>query len=274
MKIKLIVSSDKNPSYLGFVKIQEQVCKNVGLDFFLCRTGCKSWSLSENKVEVPKIYGIPDIFVAQVIRYIIPAFFPDKKFIVGDIDMIFLSKNYIKNLINLVNHDESFWLIDSNRYQYENILRFPCCYYLATGEKFAKILKLKKPNWNNCKNLIKAIWARGEGWGSDEFFISEAILLASSSIVVRHYNKRHNSSFNKGAYPKGRINRSNWKYSRIGLFLNSYIDAHMLRPIENHINELRHILNYVYCGMNGYTYLKYEISRFFKKRDDLFLYKL
>lgn len=268
MSVTLIYSSNLNPVYVKFSILQEEVCKHLGMRSFFCKSGAPEWSVTENEACLPSIEGVPDVFVAQVSRYILPAFFPDRMFIVGDVDMLFLSRRFTDRLQKRISGLQGLMLMDSDTY--EHVLRFPCCYYIGTGRVFAEILGLKEVNRDSVEELIRRIWSRNEGWTGDEYFFSEAAQLASNRIEITHYNQRVKTIFGRREKLKGRINRSNWRYTRLGLISGKYIDVHCVRPIEQHIPDLRHIFNYVYCGLNGWRYLKYEFARIFRRKPDLF----
>jgi len=268
MSITLIYSSNLNPVYTKFAVLQEEVCAHLGLATYFCKSGASTWYIDEREAHLPSIDGVPDVFVAQVARYIMPAFFPDRDFIVGDIDMLFLSRRYVHRLKKVI--ESNTGLIQTDTDIYCNVLRAPCCYYVGKGRVFADILGLCEPEWDDVVTLIRQIWSRGEGWTGDEYFFSEAAWLASDRIPISHLNGRVPRLFGHRTRLRGRINRSNWRYTRLGLIMGGYIDAHCLRPIEHNINHLRHLFNYVYCGLNGLRYLRYEFSRIFLGAPDLF----
>lgn len=268
MNVTLIYSSNLNPVYVKFSILQEEVCRHLGLDPFFCKSGAPEWSVDDRQACLPSIEGVPDVFVAQVSRYILPAFFPDRTFIVGDVDMLFLSRRFVQGLKRRIQGLEGLMLMDSDTYQH--VLRFPCCYYIGKGRVFADILGLSDPKWPDVEQLIRDIWSRGEGWTGDEYFFSEAAQLASARIPVAHHNHRVKTWMGRRSKLMGRINRSDWRYTRLGLMMGRYIDVHCVRPIETHIPDLRHIFNYVYCGLDGSRYLRYELSRIFRGTPDLF----
>ena len=129
MNVTLIYSSNLNPVYVKFSILQEEVCRHLGLDSFFCKSGAPEWSVDDRQACLPSIEGVPDVFVAQVARYILPAFFPDRTFIVGDVDMLFLSRRFVQGLKRRIQGLEGLMLMDSDTYQH--VLRFPCCYYIG-----------------------------------------------------------------------------------------------------------------------------------------------
>lgn len=268
MGVTLIYSSNQNPVYARFSILQEEACKHLGFQTFFCSSGADRWELRDGGVDIPSIDGIPDVFISQVARYIIPAFFPEREFLVGDIDMLILSRKHASNMSRYIQSHEGLVLIDSDTYR--DVLRYPCCYYGGKGKVFANILGLNDPTWGDVVELIKMIWDRGEGWTGDEFYFSEMAQLASVRVPVSHFNMRVSTPFGRRKKLKGRINRSDWKYNRLALFLDSYIDAHCVRPIEENITGLRHVFNYVYSGLDGRRYLRYELLRVFRGAPDLF----
>lgn len=269
MGVTLIYSSNRNPVYARFSILQEEACRHLGLKTFFCQSGAETWSLREDGADLPPIEGVPDVFISQVARYILPAFFPEREFLVGDIDMLILSRKHAQRVSSRIRSHDGLLLIDSDTYH--NLLRYPCCYYGGKGKVFAEVLGLKDPSWEgDVVPLIRDIWGRGDGWTGDEYYFSEAAQLASKRVSVAHFNERVSTPFGRRGKLKGRINRSDWRFNRLGLFTESYIDAHCVRPIEENIDRLRHVFNYLYSGLDGRRYMMFELSRFLRGTPDLF----
>lgn len=199
-------------------------------------------------IKVPQIEGISSGFISQVIRFIIPCLFPDEVSVIGDIDMIPLSKDYFtKNIAQYSN--DAVLIFSSDAYTTE--LRYPMCYIAAKGKYFQEIIGLKDTDEATVERFIKDLHALGKKWDTDELFFAEQLhksaLLSRTVFLQRGWNPM----------AKNRIDRSHWKYSKFGLFFNKYIDVHCLRPMEHHLNELKNIVDYVGLGSEGKKYFLY-----------------
>lgn len=259
----LIVSSDLNPIYLDFIEIQKNSCQSVNLDLFICKCGCVEWKLGDDYIEIPRIDGVPDVFVSLVSRFLIPCFFEEELFVVGDIDMLFLNKNFVKNIVSISTQNSGITFVDSNTY--ESVLRFASCYTVGFGKYFNLIFNLEDKSFDSFKNVIQRLYWEFEGWTGDELLMTQYALMNSENMNILHYNVRK-----RYGKIKGRINRDSWKYSRLFLFFNLYIDAHCVRPIGNNQQKLKHLFNYILCDLNGFEYFKFEIRRLLGKEKDLF----
>ena len=264
----LIVSSNSNPVYLDFIDIQRQLCHVLGIKLFVCKCGMERWNFSAQGIDIPSIEGVPDVFVSQVSRFLIPAYFPEELFIVGDIDMLFLDKGYLNGLLKTKLNSHALTFVDSNTY--ESVLRFPMCYIIGFGNVFNIITKVGECNFDAFNEAVQRIYWEFGDWTGDEYYFTQCALLNSQKITIEHLNVRVKKGFANRRFLKGRINRDNWKYSRIKLLLNCYKDVHCLRPIGNNLDELKHLLNFIYCDLNYYKYIKYEYTRIFKGVPNLF----
>lgn len=199
-------------------------------------------------IKIPVIGDVPSGFIAQVIRFIIPCMFPEEVSVIGDIDMVPLNKDYFTKNISQYNNDDIV-IFSSDAYPTE--LRYPMCYIAAKGKYFQQIIGLEDTNPATIEKFIRDLHALDKNWDTDELFFAEQ--LHHSSLLKKAI------FLNRGWSPmaKNRIDRSYWKYSRLGLFFNKYIDAHCLRPMDKHTKELKNIVEYVDHGSDGKKYFSY-----------------
>lgn len=196
-------------------------------------------------IKVPQIEGISCGFISQVIRFIIPCMYPEEVSVIGDIDMIPLNKDYFtKNIAQT--DDDDIVIFSSDAYPTE--LRYPMCYIAAKGKYFQEIIGLKNTEPATVDSFIKDLHALDMKWDTDELFFAaqlhKSALLSKIVLLKRGWSPM----------AKNRIDRSHWKYSRLGLFFNKYIDVHCLRPMDEHLKQLENIIEYVNHGSDGKKY--------------------
>ena len=267
----LIVAANRGSDYLTYETVQKQVCNALDIDLVVCETGAPLFKVEPGRINIPPVEGVSDIFVAQVIRFIAPCFFPERYCILGDIDMLFLSRRFVNKMLQFASaRKDGITLVDSDTYR--NILRFPMCYYLGYGIVFSGVIDLNTyPEFQKIETFIKELQNRGEGWTTDEYFLAESLQLKKDISPVYHWNSRIKTPFGVNRTKLyGRINRNRFKYSRFLLMLNYYIDAHSLVPIRDNTAQLCHLLNYVYSDLNGWKFFKYELKRLSGRQHDLF----
>ena len=106
-----------------------------------------------------EIEGIPSGFIAQVIRFILPAFFPEEVCITSDIDMLPLSKNYFVKEIEKYPAD-SILILTSDAYGVDN--KFPMCYIVAKGKYFKLLIGLNDVRKETINNFIIELYNKNE----------------------------------------------------------------------------------------------------------------
>ena len=254
MKIdRAIVSTDSNPLYYEFWPIVAKAWRNIGPEPTVAIIGDLHLDHSTGTlIKVPLIEGISSGFISQVIRFIIPCFFPEEVSIIGDIDMIPLNKDYFTS--NVASYDdESIIIFSADAYKDE--LRYPMCYIAAKGKYFQEIIGLENTEAETIKRFIQYLFSLNKSWDTDELFFAEQLhrseLLKKTVFLDRGWNPR----------AKKRIDRAHWQYSRLGLILKKYIDAHSLRPLHTYIKELKNITAYIDLGSDGKRYFYYLIKR-------------
>lgn len=246
---RAIVSTDNNPFYYDFWPLVAKAWRNMGIEPTVAVVGGLNLNHpSGTVIKVPQIEGISCGFISQVIRFIIPCMFPEEVSVIGDIDMIPLNKDYFTK--NIAQYDEDDIVIFSSD-AYPTELRYPMCYIAAKGKYFREIIGLKNTDQDTVENFIKDLHALNLKWDTDELFFAgqlhKSALLSKTVFLKRGWSPM----------AKNRIDRSHWKYSKLGLFFNKYIDVHCLRPMENHLRQLKNIVEYVDNGSDGSKYFSY-----------------
>lgn len=241
---RAIVSTDNNPLYYEFWPLVARAWRNIGIEPTVSVVGDVNLDYTYGTIiKMPLIDGISSGFISQVIRFIIPCFFPEEVSVIGDIDMIPLNKDYFTK--NIAQYDNDNILIFSAD-AYKTALRYPMCYIAAKGKLFQQIIGLKGLELSAITAFIKDLFALGKNWDTDELFFAEQLhkspLLKQTIFLKRGGWK---------PFAKNRIDRVEWRYSNIGFFINKYTDAHSLRPLHEHVNHLKGVIEYVERGSDG-----------------------
>ncbi|MBB6110908.1 hypothetical protein SAMN05421821_10977 [Mucilaginibacter lappiensis] len=238
---KAIVSTDANPFYYDFWPLTATAWSNFKIAPVVAVIGDLNLNYEHGLViKVPLIDNIPTGFIAQVIRFIIPCLFPEEISVIGDIDMIPLSREYFTNQISQYDDDR---IIIFSADAYKDQVRYPMCYIAAKGKFFQQIIGLKDTNWLTIKEFIESLYALGLHWETDELFFAkqlhESPLLKKTIFLTRG---------GWAPFARKRIDRGKWWYSKLGLFNNKYIDAHSIRPLNPNLSKLKNLINFVEAG--------------------------
>lgn len=237
---RVILATDANPMYLDFWPIAAKVWRQVtGLRPTLALVADSSVTVDETLGDVIRFEPIPGISTAlqaQVIRLLLPAFFPDDGCILSDIDMIPLQKNYFIN--HAINVPDDFFIIYRNRAYNDQDNHYPICYNAAKGRVFADVFDVKGVAGAELRASIRAIivqWASlGHGWNTDEFCLTQGL---------KNWKNYHINVIKLNHSVGPRVDRSQWKYNLNWLSHGGYIDSHMLRPYSKHKSDIDHLVH-------------------------------
>lgn len=224
----IIISSNDNPLYYDFHDIViEQWCKLGFKVFFAHITDIDSDIINTNYGLYKKFKSVNNIdsgFQSQVVRMYIPTLLPNKNFLISDIDMLPLNKQYFLDRSDNIPDDRI--LIYSGQ-PYDNVPYYPMCYILAKGEIFKNDLNI---NMNYNDFIIKMSKYSNLDWNTDEKYFYQTTLSSENLIILRDRNF------------KMRLDRGNWYYDQKKLMDGYYIDSHLLRPYNQYKNEIDKIL--------------------------------
>ncbi len=248
---RAIVSTNNNPDYYKCWPLVAKAWKNLGIQPTICIIGDVDIDHSLGDViNFPEIEGISSSFIAQVIRFLIPLLYPHEVSIIGDIDMIPLSRDYFNNNVSRIS-EEDFVVYSSDAY--ENVIRYPMCYLVGKGELFSEIIGINEFNETEYINIIKYLHSLNLGWDTDELFFSEKLnRWKKSNNRNVHFLKRGwtNNIANK------RIDRADWSINIDLLKKDFYIDAHLPRNLTKTYKKIKPVEKYVNYGNNGALYKK------------------
>lgn len=214
-----IFSSDANELYSNFVQPVTSAWKNLGFDVLVVQV--TSDDCYVDPLEIP--LGNQ----AQMIRMLLPALYPELKFITTDVDMLPLSGEYFSKACDLVKSDNEIINISADAYPQQ--VRLPVCYFMGYGSAFSKVTGVK--NRSDISDVMKAWWSKGQGWDTDELSFTKMAMEASNNglVSLKGYARgwTHGMAHN-------RIDRACWIYDKDLLDKGQYIDSHMLRPLQSY----------------------------------------
>lgn len=233
---RVILSTDNNSTYIDFWPLAAKAWKEVvGVKPTLALIADDSVEIDESLGDVIRfkpIAGVSNALYAQVIRLLLPAYFPNEVCIVSDIDLIPLQKeyffNYMKDCL-----DSSFVVFRDKAYQGTSLKQYPMCYLAGRGSTFQKIFELESTD--KIEEKVKEWHNLSFGWNTDEkvvFLSTEKHKLTTPIRFLGHTVTK-------------RIDRLDWQYKNDLVTSLSYIDAHLPRPYSNHraeIDKLAHLI--------------------------------
>ena len=244
MKIDyVVVATDNNPFYDGYWEIVKKTWKHVvDVKAILVTIGDEDYHKIYDDYELigyKKVDGIPTSFQSQVSRLFVTKTYPDKTFLTSDIDMIPLSKWYFVD--NSENVDENSLLIYSaDAYGYNNQIRYPMCYNLATGKVYNEIMDL------NCsyEEFIHRLYSLNIEplWDTDELFWGKCVSEFETNPNTQNRVVKLHRGWGQGAHL--RIDRDYWsRYDFSKVKEGYYIDSHLERPYSLYKNNIDSLVN-------------------------------
>lgn len=251
---RAIVSTDNNPVYYEFWPLVAKAWQNIEIEPTVAVVGNLNLNYAFGTIlKFPLMPEIPSDFVAQVIRFIIPCFYPEEVSIISDMDMVPLNRDYFKKNISQYN-DDQILIFSSDAYKAE--LRYPMCYIAAKGKYFQEIIGLDNLRLETIVVFIRELYALNKKWDTDELFFADQ-LHKSTLLGNTVFLKRNGWD----PFAENRIDRVKWQYSKFGLTNEKYIDAHCLRPLHENAAKVRDIFDYVEKSSDGKKYLKHLFKK-------------
>jgi len=242
---RVILSTNTNPTYFDFWPIAAKAWeKRIGLKPTLALICDEDVEVDESVGEVIRfqpIPGVPTSLYAQVVRLFLPVMYPDDVCIIGDIDMIPISKSYYMDRVTDLS-DDVFVLYRDTCYP-PDISWWTIPYIAAKGSTYGEIFGLK--SISEIPQLIKKWAAQGYGWHTDEILMTRC--LKQWDAKTRKLVKLGSSDL---LLEDGRrIDRGNWQYDADKLVNEDYyVDCHSIRPYKDHKAEVDKLA--AYLGLN------------------------
>jgi hypothetical protein len=260
MKIdKVIMSCDDKRYYLDFWPLVSKVWKlKFNIHPVLILFGDKKQlNVSEEFGTVIEFKTHPNILPhiqAQWARYWFPITESDTTWLISDIDMFPISKQYfIDSIVNI--RDDAFINLNANGNY------FPACYNGGKGKTFKEVLELPD-NWDQSINEIHeqskqinythipesfAVYEPDSipmaNWGIDEAF--------SGSKINKFKDKTRIISIPRpGGFNKQRLDRIRWNLEEHKVLSGWYNDCHSIRPYNSgHKPEIDKLIDLLLRGI-------------------------
>lgn len=214
MKPIAIFSTNNHELYLPFVEPVSRAWENLGFEP-LCFNSSEQLLIPEEE--------IPSGNQAQMIRVLLPSLQPERMFVVTDIDMLPLNKDYFQKAIGLPKENQ---IVNVSADAYQGQQRLPICYFIGRGSTFSAITGVK--TFDDIRSVMRKWWSQGKGWETDELCFTADIIekVKFGSVEFAGYSRGWTQG--RAHY---RIDRDIWVYDRDALNQHKYIDSHMLRPL-------------------------------------------
>ena len=227
MKIsKVIITSTPDKNYLDYWPLVKQSWENLDIEPVLYVITKDSIEIQSNSYFIDKLNPV---FVAQNLRLLIPALYPDEVCLLSDIDMMPLSKQYFQDSISEFSED-SFVVYRSDATP-DNML--PICWNAALGRTWGEIFSIK--NIEDIDETLKKWYPKKYKPYKKNWYIDQ-IKLREYLNVFEINNSERVKYFADNDLGFGRLNRDTL-YDDFEEYNNqkeAYVDFHMPRPfLEN-----------------------------------------
>jgi hypothetical protein len=234
-----VVSSNSNPEYLDFWPYVARAWKNlIGLEpvlLYIDKDSPPSWVHEHGRVfylESIKDWDI--VQQAQSIRFW-AARLIDSPFIISDMDMLPISKEYyINGVSDLGVNAIASYSSDIIKYRwYRTNPQYPMCYLAGDPKSFIDLLDLKDDSHFSFLRRLKNMNIR---YGTDQkFFYNQT--LRKQKDYIKHMER----GWIEEKYATGRLDKAIWP--KPGYNPMEYIDCHLPRPYLNNKNICDELFN-------------------------------
>jgi hypothetical protein len=215
MKPISIFSTNNHELYLPFMEPVSRAWENLGFEPMCVNTSEKPL-VDDSEIPVGN--------QAQMVRVLMPALYPERMFIVSDIDMLPLSADYFQNLSVLPKENE---IVNVSADAYQGQKRLPICYFAGMGSTFSAITGIK--THEDIVNVMRKWWKQNKGWETDEICFTAEIIECLNEGKVKFSGYARGWTHGRANF---RIDRDFWSYDKDALMQGKYIDSHMLRPLN------------------------------------------
>jgi hypothetical protein len=224
-----VVSSNSNPEYLDFWPYVARAWKNlIGLEpvlLYIDNIEPPSWVYEHGKVFYLESRNDWDIAQqAQCIRFW-AANILDKPFIISDMDMLPISKDYYINHAEYIGDTGLIsYSSDIIKYRwYRTNPQYPMCYLAGDPKSFSDLLDLNEENHLDFLLRLKRMNLRS---GTDQkFFYNQT--LKKPGYYIRHLER----GWIEEKYATGRLDKVIWPKNDYNA--HEYIDCHLPRSYGN-----------------------------------------
>ena len=247
MKIdKVIHSCDNNKFYLDFWPLVSKVWKEkFNIEPILAFIGDEDVEIDETYgtvIRMGDVQPVPKYLQALWVRYWLPVTEPETTWMISDIDMFPISKEYFIDQIKDIDADKYVHLNPC----VETYGTLPSCYHIAKGKKFKEVLELPDSWEKSLKAVHKSNLGSDPGWhlaGNEHWFADERY----ANLKTVKYPKKWDLVFlpREGGQNGRRIDRDRWEYEEDLVRQGWYYDCHSIRPYENHKEEIDRLVNMI-----------------------------
>ena len=229
---RVILSANNDSMYLDFWPYTAKAWKQlIGIKPTLALIGDETVKVDESLGDVIRfkpIPGVPTGLHAQLIRLLVPAYFPNEYCIISDIDQLPIKKSYFIDQVRSIANDK---FIVYNNWCYGKVRRFPMCYVAAQGKTFRELFRINTEQ--DIPKIIKHWASLGKGFNTDE------LVLYTTLVTWKQYTKRCvKLNDTLGPNDNRRINSKTWEYTPELVRQKYYVDARLLRPYSRYKKEL------------------------------------
>ena len=233
-----VVSSNSNPEYLDFWPYVAKMWKKIGIEPVLLYID--SSPPPSNVSEYGRTIYLESINEwsigqqAQCIRFW-AANLLDGPFIISDIDMLPISREYYENGANQIG-DKGIVSYSSdiiNYRWYKTNPQYPMCYLAGDTKSFIDILDL---NDKDHKSFLKRLMRMNIRFGTDQkFFYNQTRI--KPDVIVKHLSR----GWIEEKYATGRLDKAIWPKTDYNV--DSYIDCHLPRPLNANLEICKTLFN-------------------------------
>ena len=236
MKLKYaVVSSNSNPEYLDFWPYVAKAWKSlIGLEpilLYIDENEPPPYVHEHGKVYYFKSLKEWDIAQqAQCIRFW-AARILDEPFIISDMDMLPISKDYYLNHAEYIGDTGIIsYSSDIIKYRwYRTNPQYPMCYLAGDPKSFVELLDL---NDSDHKSFLRRLLRMNIRFGTDQkFFYNQSLI--KKNISIKHLER----GWIEEKYATRRLDKAIWPKS--GYNPEEYIDCHLPRPLSSNLDICR-----------------------------------
>lgn len=241
MKIeKAIVSSDDNKFYLDFWPLVSKIWKTkfniIPVLLYVSDSEFEPSTEYGEVIRYKPLKNYPIYLQTLWVRYFHPSTEPETTWIVSDIDMFPISKQFFIEKIADID-DNTYVHLGSFTDEYE---KFPSCYHVAKGKNFIDILDLPDDWEMSLWRLQSSKLGSDPGGhlqGKTDWFSDERY--ATSKIVNKISIGKNIKLFEREGGRSGhRLDRDSFFYKKEDIMSNKFYDCHSIRPYHEHKEKI------------------------------------
>lgn len=230
---RVILATNKNPSYIEFWPIVAPIWESIGLRPTLALIADEECSIDASLGDVIRFTPLADVkesLQAQVIRLFLPILFPDEGCLIADIDMIPISQSYFHEGSSPCSED-AFIVYRNMAPGYERGGKYPMCYIAAKGKIFSDVFGIS--SYEEIPKLIRNFSEKGYKWSTDERMLY---------IYAKKWEKNGGNLICLNHTVGPRLDRIRWNIDFNNLDISKYIDCHCPRPYSTYKNSIDQVI--------------------------------